>query len=148
MSNAINLLEDDVRAGAVAFLSEMAGRDLVPADLAATEPDRFDDAVTMARRVIQAVDAARAAAPPTPRQAGPLNGADAQALRLDLGADAIVITAWMPGDSAVDIALAASGNRTLARRCASAPADALAAAIAAALPAVTEPADPAPEASA
>jgi len=134
VSNAIDLLEEDVRAGAVAFLSEMAGRDLAPADLAATDPERFDDAVTMARRVIQAVDAARAAAPPTPRQSGPVNGADAQALRLDLGADAVVITAWMPGDGAVDIALAASGNRTLTRRCASAPADALAAAIAAALP--------------
>ncbi|MCJ2143676.1 hypothetical protein [Methylobacterium sp. E-066] len=146
MSNAIDLLEEDVRAGAIAFLSEMAGRDLAAADLAATEPERFDDAVTMARRILQAVDAARAAAPPTPRQTGPLNGADAQALRLDLGADAVVITAWMPGDGAVDIALAASGNRTLARRCASAPAEALAAAIAAALPALS--ADPAPETSA
>lgn len=108
------------------------------------DDEAFDGTLLEVRAVLAALDAL----PPQPRLAGPLNGADAQALRLDLGADAVVITAWMPGDTAVDIALAASGNRTLARRCASAPADALAAAIAAALPAATEPAAPAPEASA
>ncbi|MCJ2067828.1 hypothetical protein MKK75_03225 [Methylobacterium sp. J-030] len=105
-----------------------------------------DEALAAGLREVRAVLAAVDALAPQPRQAGPLNGADAQALRLDLGADAVVITAWMPGDGAVDIALAASGNRTLAQRCAAAPADALAAAVAAALPPLS--AASAPEASA
>jgi hypothetical protein len=69
-----------------------------------------------------------------PRKAGNVSEADAQALRLDLGADAIAILAWMPGEAIVDVALAAAGNRTAAWRCPPDRSAALTEVIAAAFP--------------
>lgn len=147
MIRRIDLLSDQREQVALEALWRAQGYtqaqiDAVDDHLDADEP--FDASLREVRAVLAALDALL----PQPRKAGPLTAGDAQALRLDLGAEAMALLCWMPGEATVDIALAASGNRTLARRCASAPADALAAAIAAALPAATEPADAAPEASA
>ncbi|MET3485420.1 hypothetical protein [Methylobacterium sp. 1973] len=95
---------------------------------------RDDEALDTGLSKVRAILAALDALPPRPRKAGSLNAADAQALRLDLGADAIAILAWTPGDANVDIAFAAAGNCTAAWRCAPDRAASLTEVLAAAVP--------------
>jgi len=106
-----------------------------------SDDEAFDGGLYEVRAVLAALDAL----PAQPRKSGQLNAADAQALRLDLGAEAIAILAWMPGETPVDIAIAATANRTSAWRCSADQAAGLTELIAAAFPSASPSPAPTPE---
>lgn len=98
MSNAADMLPGYIRAAATAIANARAGRRGAPAIANILEnlpQDLFIQVVEDAHAAIKAADSAREAAAntPTPRQRGPLCAADAEALRLDLGATTLLILA-------------------------------------------------------
>ena len=146
MTRRIDLLPDPRERAALEALFRAQGWAQVAIDeLADSTLD--DEAFEAGLREVRAVLAALDALPPQPRKAGQLNAADAQALRLDLGAEAIALLAWMPGEATVNIAIAATGNRTAAWRSSSDHAagltDLVAAAFARSAPAPAAPPSPA-----
>lgn len=116
MSNAADLLPADVRAAATAIANARAGRRGVPAvsNILDVLPEvLFAELVEDARTAISAADAARKAAAntPMPRRRGPLREADAEALRLDLGAGTLLILTRDRASRAA-AALSAAGAET------------------------------------
>ena len=116
MSNAADMLPADVRAAATAIANARAGRRGTPAVtniLDVLPQDLFAELVEDARTAIAAADAARKAAAntPTPRRRGPLREADAEALRLDLGAGTLLILTRDRASRAA-AALSAAGAET------------------------------------
>lgn len=153
MSRRIDLLPDPRERAALEALLRAQGWAQVAIDKLADntlDDEAFEGALGEVRAVLAALDAL----PPQPRKAGQLNAAEVEAQGLGVGAEAIALLAWMPGEATVDIALAATGNRTAAWRSSSDQAagltDLVAAAFARSAPAPVEPTPTAvtPEASA
>ena len=134
-------LPPNLAAAAAAIANARAGRrgaPLVTNVLDLLSGDLLAEVVADARAVMTAL----AALPPQPRPAGPLAAADAQALRLDLGAELVAIVAW-PAEGPVRVASSNSGNRSgageLDPEAADRVAELLAAAIRPVSPASSEP---------